>query len=263
MKALMVQLRRMLLSFQIMSRIPVNLALPCESEDMLGSMVYFPLVGAAVGGLMALAAWLGHLLTGSYLAAAALAVLVDVLVTGGIHMDGLGDTCDGFFSGRERDRILEIMHDSRMGTFGGLGLMLTLLLKFAFIAAALERLGGSALERLGGSALGLTFAAPVLSRMCVVLLERIGQSARKGMGSAYVVGMNWRHVAAAFGVGAALLLVVRPVTLLGIPVAAALAYLFNAYFNRKIGGLTGDTLGAANELSALVFYALAALRFIA
>ena len=254
-KALMVQIRRMLLSFQIMSRIPVNLALPCESEDMLGSMVYFPLVGAAVGGLMALAAWLGHLLTGSYLAAAALAVLVDVLVTGGIHMDGLGDTCDGFFSGRERDRILEIMHDSRMGTFGGLGLMLTLLLKFAFIAAALERLGGSAL--------GLTFAAPVLSRMCVVLLERIGQSARKGMGSAYVVGMNWRHVAAAFGVGAALLLVVRPVTLLGIPVAAALAYLFNAYFNRKLGGLTGDTLGAANELSALVFYALAALRFIA
>ena len=56
---------------------------------------------------------------------------------------------------------------------------------------------------------------------------------------------------------------VRPVALLGIPVAAALAYLFNAYFNRKIGGLTGDTLGAANELSALVFYALAALRFIA
>lgn len=255
MKALMVQLRRMLLSFQIMSRIPVNLALPCESEDMLGSMVYFPLVGAAVGALMALAAWLGHLLTGSYLAAAALAVLTDVLVTGGIHMDGLGDTCDGFFSGRERDRILEIMHDSRMGTFGGLGLMLTLLLKFAFIAAALERLGYAAL--------GLTFAAPVLSRMCVVLLERIGQSARKGMGSAYVVGMNWRHVAAAFGVGAVLLLAVRPVTLLGIPVAAALAYIFNAYFNRKIGGLTGDTLGAANELSALLFYALAALRFIA
>lgn len=254
-KALMVQLRRMLLSFQIMSRIPVNLSLPCESEDMLGSMVYFPLVGAAVGALMALAAWLGHLITGSYLAAAALAVLADVLVTGGIHMDGLGDTCDGFFSGRERDRILEIMHDSRMGTFGGLGLMLTLLLKFAFIAATLERLGDAAL--------GLTFAAPVLSRMCVVLLERIGRSARKGMGSAYVVGMNWRHVAAAFGVGAALLLLVRPVTLVGIPVAAALAYLFNAYFNRKIGGITGDTLGAANELSALVFYALAALRFIA
>ena len=77
-KALMVQLRRMLLSFQIMSRIPVNLSLPFESEDMLGSMVYFPLVGAAVGALMALAAWLGHLITGSYLAAAALAMLARV-----------------------------------------------------------------------------------------------------------------------------------------------------------------------------------------
>lgn len=249
------QLKRMLLAFQIMSRIPINIALPCESADMLGSMVYFPLVGAAVGGLMALAAWLGYALTGSYLVAAVLAVLCDVLVTGGIHMDGLCDTCDGFFSGRERERILEIMHDSRMGTFGGLGMVLTLMLKFAFISAALERLGMAAL--------GLTFAAPVLSRMCVVLLEKIGSSARKGMGSSYVEGMSWQLVGAAFALGTALLLIVKPVAALGAPIAAVLAYAFNAYFAKKIGGLTGDTLGAANELCALLFYALAALKFIA
>lgn len=81
---LLAQLRRMLLAFQIMSRIPINIALPCGSADMLGSMAYFPVVGAAVGGLMALSAYLGQLLTGSYLVAAALAVLCDVLVTGEI-----------------------------------------------------------------------------------------------------------------------------------------------------------------------------------
>ena len=251
----LVQLRRMLLAFQIMSRIPINVALPCGSADMLGSMAYFPIVGAAVGGLMALSAYLGYLLTGSYLVAAALAVLCDVLVTGGIHVDGLCDTCDGFFSGRERERILEIMHDSRMGTFGGLGMTLLVLLKFTFIAAALERLGCAALA--------LTFAAPVLSRMGVVLLEKIGSSARSGMGSAYVVGMSWQLVAAAYGLGMVLLLIVKPLTLLGVPLAAGLAYLLNRYFNRKIGGLTGDTLGAANEFIALLCYALAALKFVA
>lgn len=254
MKAVITQFKRMLLSFQMMSRIPINVQLPCESEDMLGSMSYFPLVGAAVGGLMALCAWLGYELTGSYAAAAALAVVCEVISTGGIHMDGLGDTCDGFFSGRERERILEIMHDSRMGTFGGLGLMLTILLKFAFILSMLERLG------LNG--LGLMFAAPVLSRMGVVLLEKIGVSARKGMGSAYVEGMNWGHVAAAYAMGTVLLLIVRPVSALGVPVSAGMALIFNAYFNRKIGGLTGDTLGAANEVSALLFYALGALKFV-
>lgn len=254
MKWVRTQFRRLLLAFQIMSRIPINVRLPCEAADTLCSMVYFPLVGAAIGGLMSLMAWLGYLLTDSYIAAAALAVFTDVLVTGGIHMDGLCDTCDGFFSGRDRARILEIMHDSRMGTFGGLGMSIMLMLQFAFIAAALERLGCAALA--------LTFAAPVLSRMCVVLLEKIGVSARKGMGSAYVVGMSWQYVGGAFAIGMAVLLMVKPVALLGIPLAAGLAFLFNAYFTRKIGGLTGDTLGAANELSALLFYMLAALKFI-
>ncbi len=170
-------------------------------------------------------------------------------------MDGLGDTCDGFFSGRDCARIMEIMHDSRMGTFGALGVILTLMLKFAFICAALERLGMAAL--------GLTFAAPVLSRMCVVLLEKIGVSARDGMGSAYVKGMSWRRVLEAYALGAVLILLVKPVALLGAPAACVLALGFNSYFNRKIGGLTGDTLGAANELCALAMYALAALRFVA
>lgn len=255
MQRLLTEIRHILLAFQIMSRIPINIALPCQPDDMIGSMVYFPLVGAVVGALMALAGWLGYALTGSYIAAAALMVLCDVLVTGGIHMDGLGDTCDGFFSGRDCARIMEIMHDSRMGTFGALGVILTLMLKFAFICAALERLGMAAL--------GLTFAAPVLSRMCVVLLEKIGVSARDGMGSAYVKGMSWRRVLEAYALGAVLILLVKPTALLGAPAACVLALGFNSYFNRKIGGLTGDTLGAANELCALAMYALAALRFVA
>ena len=115
------------------------------------------------------------------------------------------------------------------------------------------------------AALGLTFAAPVrCSRMCVVLLEKIGVSARDGMGSAYVKGMSWRRVLEAYALGAVCSsLLVKPTALLGAPAACVLALGFNSYFNRKIGGLTGDTLGAANELCALAMYALAALRFVA
>ena len=71
MQRLLTEIRHMLLAFQIMSRIPINIALPCQPDDMIGSMVYFPLVGAVVGALMALAGWLGYALTGSYIAAAA------------------------------------------------------------------------------------------------------------------------------------------------------------------------------------------------
>ena len=69
MQRLLTEVRHMLLAFQIMSRIPINIALPCQPDDMIGSMVYFPLVGAVVGALMALAGWLGYALTGSYIAA--------------------------------------------------------------------------------------------------------------------------------------------------------------------------------------------------
>ena len=83
------------------------------------------------------------------------------------------------------------------------------------------------------------------------------------MGSAYVKSMSWRRVLEAYALGAVLILLVKPTALLGAPAACVLALGFNSYFNRKIGGLTGDTLGAANELCALAMYALAALRFVA
>ena len=238
--------RRMLLAFQLMTRIPVNMTLPCEPADMAGSMVFFPLVGGVVGLAMALGIMCARWAIGTHLAAAFIAVLIETLITGGIHLDGLGDVCDGFFSGRGRERILEIMHDSRTGTFGALGLILTLLGETAFIAAILQHRGDH----------GMWYVAsvPVLSRMCVVCLEFIGKSARDGMGSAYVKGLTPRLLGSAALICIALVLMFRPVTLIGLPIAALIAYGLNMYFTRKIGGLTGDTLGAANCLCALILY---------
>lgn len=241
---LAIWLKRMLLAFQMMSRIPINMALPCEREDMLGSMIFFPAVGGVIGGLMALAALVGEAALRSHAAAAFLAVLCEIMTTGGIHLDGLGDTCDGIFSGRERARVLEIMHDSRTGTFGALGLIAVILGKFAFCCAILEHMGVGAL--------GYIAVTPVLSRMGIVLLEKIGRSARSGMGSAYVDGMSWRHVGAAWVLGAIIALAVRPFALIGAPLAGVICVLANRYFEHRLGGLTGDTLGAVNELSALI-----------
>ena len=109
MQRLLTEIRHMLLAFQIMSRIPINIALPCQPDDMIGLDGLFSTGGRGGGradGARGLAGGTPAF-TGSYIAAAAaLMVLCDVLVTGGIHMDGLGDTCDGFFSGRDCARVI-------------------------------------------------------------------------------------------------------------------------------------------------------------
>ena len=88
----------MLLAFQIMSRIPINIALPCQPDEHDRLYGLFSTGGRGGGRADGARGRPGYALTGSYIAAAALMVLCDVLVTGGIHLDGLGDTCDGFLA---------------------------------------------------------------------------------------------------------------------------------------------------------------------
>src|SRR5215472_10652299 len=104
-----------------------------EAELIIGSL-YFPLVGLLLGLILSLLA----ILSGPYLpslALAALLVVVNIWLTGGLHLDGLMDACDGLFGGRNPERKLEIMRDSRVGSFGVLGGVSAILLKFALLAS--------------------------------------------------------------------------------------------------------------------------------
>ena len=110
-------LKQLLLMLQFFSRLPLPWQLTVTEEDFHQGILFLPLVGLLLGAVNALAYWLGAMLGGRELAALA-AIVSNLWLTGAFHLDGLADTCDGIYSSRKRERMLEIMKDSRVGTNG-------------------------------------------------------------------------------------------------------------------------------------------------
>lgn len=255
-------LRRFLLALQFFTRIPVTGRLAAWvgfSPQMLReSAAHFPgvgwVVGLAAGAAYALAAWALGPTPFTPLAAAVLCTIATVLLTGGFHEDGLADTADGLGGSADRDRALAIMKDSRLGAFGALALVLALAAKVALLAV----LGTHGL----GAVLSALFAAHVLSRFGPLLLIRalpyVGDAAgskskplAERIDAATVrIGLLWCFVPLAQvvpGHGAMFLIV--PV------LASAMAlWLVGRLLARRLGGFTGDGLGAAQQCCEIAFY---------
>jgi adenosylcobinamide-GDP ribazoletransferase len=234
---------------------PLQLFRPNEPKPYLvfGSG-YFPFVGLLLGFLAgALALVLSPLVPHLILAALLLTILV--LLTGGLHLDGLMDTCDGLFGGTTRERRLEIMHDSRIGSFGVLGGGCICLLKFATYAS----LNGHLLYQ------ALVITLP-LARWTMVLVLWLFPSARPtGLGATFRRSITWRQLSLA---GATILAItIIAGQLIGLIIGAAVtlvAILVGAGMTWRLGGLTGDTYGAiaeATEVTALLLFALLPNRF--
>jgi adenosylcobinamide-GDP ribazoletransferase len=197
---------------------------------------WFPVVGVGLGLMLVAADWLTTRLFPPLLAAL-LTVTVWKLVTGGLHLDGLADCLDGLM-GRDREHRLAIMRDSRIGTFGAVGLILFLMLEIVAVA-----------DLPPAPRWRVLLAAPVVGRAVPPMLARLFGAARsEGQGAAFVAGVG--------GGGAALALVVAvlvPVATLGLTglaaaVLALLVAVLAAWFlARRLGGLTGDVLGATVE----------------
>lgn len=214
---------------------------------------WFPVVGLMLGGALALAALAVDALFPP-LVAATLLLTGWKVATGGIHLDGLADSLDGL-AGRDPARRLAIMRDSRIGVFGATGLVLFCLLAVSALAALSPSLR-----------LRLLVLAPVIGRVAPVLAGAWVAPATpgQGLGAAFVAGLSrWAglvHVAAVGALAAWLL------GIWGVAVAAAgwsVALLAGALVARRIGGLTGDVLGAVvetAELGALLAAAAAAHR---
>jgi adenosylcobinamide-GDP ribazoletransferase len=203
---------------------------------------YFPLVGL----LLACVSWLLVLLLTPLvpqLALAALLVVGLVILTGGLHLDGLMDTCDGLLGGSTRERKLEIMRDSRVGSFGVLGGACILLLKFALFAS----LSIHALP------LALLLALPS-ARWTMVLALRVFPSARPtGLGAAFHQAVTTEEVLLAGIIAVAIVLVAGQ--LIGLIVwvtVTAAALMLGFWITRSIGGLTGDSYGAIAEVVEVV-----------
>lgn len=212
----------------------------------------FPLVGLGLGAA-ALGAWYAASRALPPDAAAGLAVVTLVLLTGGLHLEGLADACDGLFGGRTREERLAIMRDPRVGAYGAMGLAVTLGLKWAGIAATPGAVRFEAL-----------LLAPCLARFALTLCTAAFPYARQeGMGAPFREGGALQAVVAGALAGAAAFALLGPGGLVVWTLAAGGALAAGGWASARLGGLTGDLYGAVTELietSALLGIAAGASR---
>ena len=198
---------------------------------------WFPVVGLVVGGCLALASLVVDRVFPPGVGGMLL-VLLWAALTGGLHLDGLADACDGLGGAWSRERALAIMRDARSGPYGVAAIVLILGLKAAALASLPEGLAWRALV-----------LAPVLGRAGPLLLVRLCPPARPdGAGHAFAAGARWP----ALVVGGLIALSVSLATLGpwgALPLGAAGLFVWRlaAYLRRRLGGFTGDTLGALVE----------------
>jgi adenosylcobinamide-GDP ribazoletransferase len=213
-----------------------------------------PLAALLIGLPAALVLWLCALTGIDSTLAATLAITVLVLTTGAFHEDGLADAADGLFGGHTVERRLEIMRDSRIGTFGGAALVLSLLLRVTALAALTEASSGL-------SASLVLLAAASWSRSLGIKVLADDAPAR-AYGAAAAVGRPARGTMLC-AMGLALAITILVFVIAGLPLvsglaalalAAALAALVAHLARRLIGGQTGDIAGAAQQLAEIGFY---------
>lgn len=232
-----------------LTRVPVG-SRPISALDSTWAPSAFPLIGACVGSLAG-AAFHGSIALGP-LAAACLAIGLSVYITGAFHEDGLSDTADALWGAASRERALEIMKDSRIGSYGAAALTLTLVARITLVAQC----GGSAwialvwagcVARLGSVCLmtWLPHASPSTSKhkdlletpRLVVVFAGAFALAGAGIIGVMVPASGWRLAVAALGV-------------------AVTGAWFARLGKRRLGGVTGDLLGACEQVSEVVVLAV-------
>ena len=240
-------LAQMQLALMLLTRLPAG-RLP-DPAPSIGSAIWaFPLAGAVLGGAAALV-FLGALALGLPVSlAAGLALGVQVILSGGLHEDGLADTADGLWGGQTRARRLEIMRDSRIGSYGVLALILSLGLRWQ----GLIWLGALDPQIAALALVGLAMTSRVAPALLLVVLPPARPDGLGGHGARGATGTR-AGVAVLLGFGlwvgpAPLALLV----LLGAQVVVTLSV--GAVARRKLGGQTGDILGAAQQLAEVAGY---------
>ncbi|MEM1229945.1 MAG: adenosylcobinamide-GDP ribazoletransferase [Pseudomonadota bacterium] len=237
----------LLLAVQFLTRLPVNSDSLWSAEREAAIPRYLPLVGAALGVLLAGLLWLLSAALPQSVAAL-LVVSAGLLITGAFHEDGLADTFDGIGGGTDRAQALAIMRDSRLGTYGTLALIVVFALKVAVLSALPL-----------GLACALLITTQALSRLSAVGVMATSHYVRDhGTGKPTAAGISTRSLLFASLCTGATLLVLAPWGKAATAVLLGTAFghlAMRALFERKLGGYTGDTLGAvqqASEITALV-----------
>ena len=237
-------MKGLMILFQFMTRLPIPGKPKYDADKMGKSFRFFPIIGLVIGIILYVAySGLSMYIDNKY-ALALLVVLLEVVLTGGLQIDGLADTFDGIFSYRSKHRMLEIMRDSRLGTNGALALIIYFLLKVFLLVEI---------------GFGALLIIPIIGRLNAVVNAAVVPYARPtGMGKEIVKNTDKAGALTALiitlGATYGMTVVIGNVVAWSIVilVTVALGIYFAKLMERKIGGITGDTLGAVVELSEIV-----------
>jgi len=242
----LIPLRRFAAAWSFLT--PVPLGIHYEREDFERCLGWFPVVGLALGALLAA---LGTILASALpsTVAAAGVVAAYAILTGGLHLDGLADVFDGIGCRGDRERTLEVMRDSRVGAHGVVALVCGLLLRFAAVAALLE----------AGHAAAIVLGAVVGRAVVVGAIVRWPYARARGLGTTFKEFARGDDLAWAFGIATvAAVAIGGPMALIAALLGVAAARTLAARVMDRVGGLTGDAYGALVEVSDVVVLGLLA-----
>ena len=248
------ELRAIAAAFTFMTRLPLGRLASHHEIDLRRSAAYFPLVGIAVGGLGAAAYAIGHTIWPTSVSVL-ISMMTTVLATGAFHEDALADTLDGLGGGRTPERVLEIMKDSRVGSYALVGVLLALAAKFAALSAIAEA-GTSQVARalIAAHVLGRWSSLPLMMRYSYVRPATTNSRPSAGGPFSEKVTIGRTLIATAIA-SMAVISSLGPVGALRAAIPATFVMIATGmWFQRRIGGITGDTLGAANQLVELSVY---------
>ena len=244
------QLRLFFVALQFFTRLPIPGRVGFHPDWLQHATRYFPAVGVAVGALTA-AAHAGAAQLWPPVVAALLSTALGILVTGAFHEDGFADVCDGFGGGATMERTLEIMKDSRIGAFGAIGIGLMLALKVALLASLPA----------WTAAAGLLAAHPLSRLMSATLIRFMAYARHEGRAKPLATRISGVEfgIAALTGLAPLALLAMTGAlhwqnALAGLALAGAGAAWMARLFMRRLGGYTGDCLGAAQQVAEALFY---------
>jgi len=243
-----------LAAFMFYTRLPVPA--PKDHSDTLlnESRKYFPLIGIVVGATSVFTFGIAEHIWNPAIAVV-ISILTTVLLTGAFHEDGFADSCDGLGGGWDKDQVLTIMKDSRVGTYAVVGLVLLLLLKFASYLSAVQTLGLFTFTMMvvTGHTVSRQLSSAIIERYQYV--QDIDQSKVKPITDRH---LTKRQQVVSLGITTipfSISLLIDPWATIIATIAATLSSgVFIQYCEKRIGGYTGDILGATQQISELIFY---------
>jgi len=234
-------MKRFILMLQFTTRLPIPIQLDIKEEDFGRGTVFFPLVGLIIG-VISFGLFYFFDFIGSKLLAVLMLILGEIIVTGGLHYDGLGDTFDALYSGKTREGMLEVMKDSRLGTHGVLAIILNILLKIALYTS------------IRGKLMYVIVCVPIFSRLMIVYGGAFSKPARKqGLGNLFISYITIKEaVIATIMALIPSFYFLKWISFFFIMLSFAVSLGVASFFKNKIGGMTGDTLGALNEIGQII-----------